>query len=474
MRRGAAACGTACTASFGRVARLGHTVRTSADSPAVGRSVGLRIDKARLTVALACQFAIVLGGCQLSSGSTQESFSGESSSSQRVDTISLGPRPFYLLDQLRAGPLRTRLDACRAGPFRRTRFSIGHRGAPLQFPEHTRASYLAAARMGAGTLECDVTFTRDRELVCRHGQCDLATTTNILETRLASRCAEPFKPARTNPVTGEVEATAHARCCTSDFTWAELQSLEAKMDAFDPGATTPSAYVHGTAPWRTDLYSSGAPMLSHAESIALFRSLGAAMTPELKAASVPMPFEGSYTDVDYARAIVDAYRRAEIPPADVYLQSFDVNVHREWLSYAPAYARNAMLGVGPSADGQTPPLAYFEALRRSGIRTLAPPVSMLLTLDEAGEIVASDYAKRVRKAGLEIVAWTLERSGRIKDASVEGSAASFYLGPVLPGLATDGDLYRVIHALNEEVGARAIFSDWPATVTYYANCVGLE
>ena len=30
-------------------------------------------------------------------------------------------------------------------------FSIGHRGAPLQFPEHTRESYVAAAQMGAGT-----------------------------------------------------------------------------------------------------------------------------------------------------------------------------------------------------------------------------------------------------------------------------------------------------------------------------------
>jgi len=47
-------------------------------------------------------------------------------------------------------------------------FSIGHRGAALQFPEHTRESYVAAARMGAGILECDVTFTKDRELVCRH------------------------------------------------------------------------------------------------------------------------------------------------------------------------------------------------------------------------------------------------------------------------------------------------------------------
>ena len=37
--------------------------------------------------------------------------------------------------------------------------------------------------MGAGIVECDVTFTKDKQLVCRHAQNDLHTTTNILERR---------------------------------------------------------------------------------------------------------------------------------------------------------------------------------------------------------------------------------------------------------------------------------------------------
>ena len=49
--------------------------------------------------------------------------------------------------------------------------------------------------MGAGILECDVTFTNDGQLVCRHDQCDLHTTTNILVTPLAAKCSEPFSPA---------------------------------------------------------------------------------------------------------------------------------------------------------------------------------------------------------------------------------------------------------------------------------------
>jgi glycerophosphoryl diester phosphodiesterase len=69
--------------------------------------------------------------------------------------------------------LKTKLQQCASGPFKKTNFSIAHRGAPLQFPEHTKESYEAAAKMGAGVVECDVTFTKDKQLVCRHSQCDL-------------------------------------------------------------------------------------------------------------------------------------------------------------------------------------------------------------------------------------------------------------------------------------------------------------
>jgi glycerophosphoryl diester phosphodiesterase len=130
--------------------------------------------------------------------------------------IQLGPRPFFLVEDMEPGALRTKLESCSSGPFRKSYFSIGHRGAPLQFPEHTAESYKAAARMGAGILECDVTFTRDKELVCRHSQCDLHTTTNILETPLAEKCTRPFTPAQFD-ASGNLIQEASARCCTSDI-----------------------------------------------------------------------------------------------------------------------------------------------------------------------------------------------------------------------------------------------------------------
>ena len=90
--------------------------------------------------------------------------------------------------------------------YRPSDFSIGHRGATMQFPEHTLESYEAAAWMGAGIIECDVTFTADRELVCRHDQCDLHTSTDVVaNAELNAKCTTPF-------VAGNDTATP--LCCT--------------------------------------------------------------------------------------------------------------------------------------------------------------------------------------------------------------------------------------------------------------------
>jgi glycerophosphoryl diester phosphodiesterase len=102
---------------------------------------------------------------------------------ERSQAVQVGPRPFYLVQGMDPGKLKNKLMSCQNGPFHRTDFSIGHRGAALQFPEHTKEAYEAGAKMGAGIVECDVTFTKDGALVCRHDECDLHTTTNIVAPR---------------------------------------------------------------------------------------------------------------------------------------------------------------------------------------------------------------------------------------------------------------------------------------------------
>src|SRR5919106_1720781 len=186
---------------------------------------------------------------------------------KRASTVQLGPRPFYLIDKMSEGGLKDRLQQCQTGPFRQSDFSIGHRGAPLQFPEHTKESYEAAIVMGAGIVECDVTFTKDGHLVCRHAENDLHTTTDILVTPLASTCIKPFTPASAG-------APASAECRASALSLEEFRSLHGKMDTFNPAATTPAEFLGGTAPWRTDLYNTPATLLTLGESIALNKRHG--------------------------------------------------------------------------------------------------------------------------------------------------------------------------------------------------------
>jgi glycerophosphoryl diester phosphodiesterase len=378
--------------------------------------------------------------------------------------VQLGPRPFFLISQMQASPLKHQLQQCSKVPFRKTNFSIGHRGAALMFPEHTRESYEAAALMGAGVIECDVTFTKDKELVCRHAQNDLHTSTNILLTSSAEKCTKPFQPY--NPIT---KTPASAECRTSDITLAEFKSLRGKMDGFNPMATTVQEYVAGTPTWRTDLYAgpTSGTLMSHKESIALFKQLGVKMTPELKEATVAMPFEG-FSQQQYAQKMLDEYKAAGVMPSDVFAQSFHEEDILYWLHNEPDFAKQAVFLDGTVTANEQPTLATLKTFKAKGIQIVAPPIFALLTI-ENGMIVPSEYAKNLNTADLDIITWSLERSGVM--ASQKGG---WYFQSVNQAVQNEGDILVVLDVLAKKVGIRGIFSDWPATVTYYANCMGLD
>jgi glycerophosphoryl diester phosphodiesterase len=383
--------------------------------------------------------------------------------------IELGPRPAFLINDMEPGRLQQELESCLDDEPRRTDFSIGHRGAPLQFPEHTKESYEAAFRMGAGIVECDVTFTKDKELVCRHAQDDLATTTNILLTPLASQCTGAFQPAVLNP-DGSIVTPAAAECRTSDITLAEFRTLRGKMDAFNPAAQTPEEFVDGTANFRTDLYSgpTSGTLLTHAESIALFQALGAKMTPELKSPSVSMPFDG-FTQEDYAQKLVDEYKAAGVNPKDVWAQSFDIDDVLYWIGHEWRFGRQAVYLDDANTTADLPDYADLLGYRAMGINIVAPPTFALLELDSHGRIVPSEYARNAKMAGLDIITWTLERSGILADGN-----NGFYYQTIDDAISREGDVMRVLDVLAKDVGILGVFADWPATVSYYASCMDLR
>ena len=383
--------------------------------------------------------------------------------------VQLGPRPFFLVNDMADSPLKKRLQHCAATreSYRPTLFSIGHRGAALQFPEHTKESYEAAARMGAGIVECDVTFTKDKQLVCRHAQNDLHTTTNILATPLASKCVKPFTPAVIDAA-GTLVTPAAAECRTSELTLAEFKTLRGKMDAFNPRGRTVPEYMAGTANWRTDLYAgpSSGTLLSLKEAIALFKQLGVRMTPELKSPSVPMPFDG-FTQAAYAQKMIDEHKAAGVPARDVWAQSFDINDVLYWVKNEPAFGRQAVYLDDANGPADVPTLEQLRNYRAQGIRIVAPPLWVLLTADSSGNILPSAYARNAKSAGLDIITWSLERSGILAD----GNNGSYYQ-TYDSAITREGDMFRMLDVLAQDIGVLGVFSDWPATVSFYANCTG--
>ena len=414
-------------------------------------------------------------GCSLLSGVAyadldRSSKRGEPHDRDCTASVQLGPRPFFLVNEMSDSPLKRELQQCADGKiaFKPSSFSIGHRGAPLLFPEHTKESYEAAARMGAGILECDVTFTKDKALVCRHAQNDLHTTTNILATPLAAKCTQPFSPAVFD-ANGNLVTPATAECRTSDITLTEFKTLRGKMDAFNPRAKTVVEYLGGTANFRTDLYSgpTSGTLLTHKESIELFKKLGVQMTPELKSPSVAMPFDG-FTQQAFAQKMIDEYKQARVAPRRVWPQSFDKRDVLYWITKEPAFGKQAVYLDDANTVADLPGFSELVEYKAQGINVVAPPLFALLA-ESNGEIVASQYANDAKAAGLDIITWTLERSGILADGN-----NGFYYQTFDNAIHREGDMMRVLDVLAKDVGIRGIFSDWPATVTFYANCKGIK
>ena len=318
--------------------------------------------------------------------------------------------------------------------------------------------------MGAGIVECDVTFTKDKALVCRHAQNDLHTSTNILATPLAAKCTKGFTPhdlVKNTP--------ASAECRTSDITLAEFKTLRGKMDAANTKALTVEQYMAGTASWRTDLYSgpTSGTLMTHAESIALFTRLGVKMTPELKSATVSMPFDG-FSQENYAQKVIDEYKAVGVPADRVFAQSFNKSDVLYWVKNESAFGKQAVFLDSAEKAADLPDLAMLQSYKKDGIQIVAPPIFALLDTSD-GKLVASRYAKNAKQAGLSIITWSLERSGVLANGN-----PGFYYQTVNTTIKREGDMMQVLDVLAKDVGIMGIFSDWPATVTYYANCMGLK
>jgi len=205
--------------------------------------------------------------------------------------------------------------------------------------------------------------------------------------------------------------------------------------------------------------------------------VGVKHTPELKGATHQDRVDAVFgSQAGYAQAFIDELKDAGVNPRDAWVQSFNIEDIQYWIENEPRFGRQAVY-LDSIDTTTTPPverlsLADLKALRAEGVRIIAPPMWALLSLDEAGEVVPSAYARDIRKAGLDIIAWTFERADLREGAAKGGWYYQF--DPQGRAITKDSDMYKALDVLARKVGILGLFSDWPATVTYYANCMGLK
>ena len=167
--------------------------------------------------------------------------------------------------------------------------------------------------------------------------------------------------------------------------------------------------------------------------------------------------------------MIDQYIEAGIPPKNVFPQSFNAPDIYYWVANTNYGAQAVALDPN---DASTPSEVedWINELVANGAQIVAPPMWRLV--DPAPgtplKMVPSHYAMYAKAAGLDIITWTLERT----PPGLQG----YYWQTLNAGSVplVDGDNYALLYVLAKEIGILGIFSDWPGTVTFFANCFNLK
>ncbi|HOW01188.1 MAG TPA: glycerophosphodiester phosphodiesterase family protein [Rhodoglobus sp.] len=275
---------------------------------------------------------------------------------------------------------------------------IGHRGASGYRPEHTRAAYELAFRLGADAVEPDIVATRDGVLVLRHEN-EISGTTDV-----ASR--PEFADRRTSKLIDGARLTGWF---TEDFTWAELSTLRAVERL--PQVRQASATFDGLEPILrlSDLLgiiddASGQRqriMVAELKHATYFESIGLPLD-ELFASEVSGWASDENLIVEcFEQTVLGKVRGRGVPGRVVFLAE---------ASGSPA---DLVAQFGSKA------LPYSAHLTNAGLARLATAVDgvsvdkrLLLSTDAAGTTTTTDFVERAHAAGLEVYTWTLRAENK--------------------------------------------------------------
>ncbi|HQG70478.1 MAG TPA: glycerophosphodiester phosphodiesterase family protein [Rhodoglobus sp.] len=290
---------------------------------------------------------------------------------------------------------------------------IGHRGASGYRPEHTRAAYELAFRLGADAVEPDIVATRDGVLVLRHEN-EISGTTDV-----ASR--PEFADRRTTKLIDGARLTGWF---TEDFTWAELSTLRAVERL--PQVRQASATFDGLEPILrlSDLLgiiddASGQRqriMVAELKHATYFESIGLPLD-ELFASEVSgWASEENLIVECFEQTVLGKVRARGVPGRVVFLAE---------ASGSPA---DLVAQFGSKA------LPYSAHLTNAGLARLATAVDgvsvdkrLILSTDAAGTTTTTDFVERAHAAGLEVYTWTLRAENKFLAKGMRrGSSARDY------------------------------------------------
>jgi len=279
---------------------------------------------------------------------------------------------------------------------------IGHRGASGHRPEHTRAAYDLAFKLGADAVEPDIVATRDGVLVVRHEN-EISGTTDVAgRPEFAARRTEKIIDG--SPLTGWF---------TEDFTWAELSTLRTRERM--PKTRHSNASFDGEQP------------------ILRLRDLFALVDDAAGCAPRPLTVVAEIKHATYFASIglpLDELFAAEVEAAGwndgrLVTESFEVGVLSRLAARGIRGDRIFLLEnegrphdeVARHGDAAAP---YADYLTPAGLAGLAEVVhgvsvnkSLILNTDADGQTSgATTLVDEVHAAGLRAFCWTLRPENR--------------------------------------------------------------
>ena len=174
--------------------------------------------------------------------------------------------------------------------------------------------------------------------------------------------------------------------------------------------------------------------------------------------------------------MIDEFKRAGVNPRDVSPQSFNLADVLYWITHEPALRQTGRVSRRRRSRRWHSAPDRRRAAGRARTRACGSSRRRFRRCSRWTQQQHSSCRRSTRKdikaAGLGIITWSFERADLRRGAAFGGFYAAY--DPEGRVVKKDSDMYLALDALAQDVGIIGVFSDWPATVSYYASCMGLE